>query len=419
MDKIVIQGGRPLRGKIRISGSKNAALPLMAASLLTADVCTFGNLPDLADIRTMAQLLQAMGVEVKMGSGRVKLSAKKISHTEASYDLVRTMRASVLVLGPLLARCGRARVSLPGGCAIGARPIDRHLKALEQMGAQIKLEQGYVEAEAAKLQGAVIHFEDVTVTGTENIMMAATLARGTTILHNAAREPEVSDLAVALNAMGACIQGYGSDTITITGVDALHGCDHQVMADRIEAGTFLVAAALTAGDIVVQGIESEIVAALLHKLAEVGARISVADHGIRLQGSKIIKSVDVATEPYPGFATDFQAQFMTLMALGDGVSIVTENIFENRYMHVAELKRMGADIKMDGNMAVVKGVPKLLGAPVMATDLRASASLVLAGLVAEGITEIHRVYHIDRGYEHIEQKFRKLGAKVKRAKVRY
>lgn len=419
MDKIVIEGGRKLSGKVEVSGSKNSALPIMAAAILSRGWNTFTRVPDLADIHTMAKLLSHMGIEVDEGKQKVKISADKIKHGEAPYDLVRTMRASVLVLGPLVARLGQARVSLPGGCAIGARPINRHLKALEEMGATITLEGGYVEAKAKRLKGARIRFDDITVTGTENIMMAATLAEGTTILENAAREPEVTDLAQMLCQMGARIEGAGTETITIEGVEELKGTDYEVMPDRIEAGTFLIGAAMNKGDVLVQGISPVIVAALIEKLKEVGATVTVERNQIHVQGMDIIKSVDVSTQPYPGFATDFQAQFVALMTHGDGTSVITENIFENRFMHVSELNRMGADIRLEGKTAVVRGNGGLLGAPVMATDLRASACLVLAGLAAKGITEIHRVYHIDRGYERIERKFRKLGARVKRAKVRY
>ena len=419
MDKIVIEGGHRLKGKVGVSGAKNAALPAMAASLLASGTSTISNVPDLADIQTMGKLLSHVGAEVKNGKRTLKINSDKVGKLDAPYDLVRKMRASVLVLGPLLARFGSARVSLPGGCAIGARPIDRHLKALEAMGADIKLEGGYVEATAKKLHGAEITFSDVTVTGTENIIMAAALAEGTTILKNAAREPEVVDLATLLNRMGGRIEGAGSDSITIVGVDQLRGCEHAIIPDRIEAGTFLIAACMTGGEVVVEGVTASLLPSVLEKLEEAGATIIPGKDFIKIIGPKRVRNVDVATNPFPGFATDFQAQFMALMALADGTSQITENIFENRFMHVAELKRMGADITLEGNRAIVRGVEKLLSAPIMATDLRASASLVLAALVAEGVTEIHRVYHIDRGYEHIEKKFRKLGARVRRAKVKY
>lgn len=419
MDKIVIQGGRRLKGKIKVSGAKNAALPIMASTLLTRGWNHFDNVPQLVDIHTMSNLLRVLGVVVKEGRQNLKISTDKIQSNEAPYDLVRTMRASVLVMGPLLARTGFARVSLPGGCLIGARPIDRHLKAFEEMGAEIKLEGGYVEAKAKKLKGTQIVFDDVTVTGTENVMMAATLASGITVIENAACEPEVEDLANALITMGAQIEGAGTKTITIDGVDELIGTEHEIMADRIEAGTFIMGACITGSEIIVSGIDRDYLSALISKLEETGAKIESENHGISIQGPKKLKSADVSTQPYPGFATDFQAQFMALMSVAGDTSLISENIFENRFMHAAELNRMGADIKLDGNKAIVRGVDKLLGAPVMATDLRASASLLLAGLVADDITEIHRVYHIDRGYEHIEHKFRKLGARIKRAKVKY
>ncbi|MBX7148972.1 UDP-N-acetylglucosamine 1-carboxyvinyltransferase [bacterium] len=419
MDKIIIEGGHKLHGTVKVSGAKNAALPILTASILTRETCTFSNMPDLADINTMVKLIAQFGIKAEPGKKKVKLTAQKITSTEAPYDLVRTMRASCLVLGPMLARMGVARVSLPGGCAIGARPIDRHLKALEEMGATIKLEGGYVEATCKKLKGARIYFDDITVTGTENIMMAATLAQGTTILENAAREPEVVDLANVLNAMGARVMGAGTDTITIEGVDELTGCDYAVMPDRIEAGTFLIGCILAGGEISVQDAVPEHLGSLLSRLSECGALYEIEKTTIHIKAPKEILPVNLNTQPYPGFATDFQAQFMAMMTRSNGVSLITENIFENRFMHVPELNRMGADIKLEGNTAIIKGVPYLTGAPVMATDLRASACLVVAGLAAQGITEIHRVYHLDRGYEHMERKFRKLGARVKRGKVKY
>lgn len=419
MDKIVIEGGRKLQGSVTVSGAKNAALPIMAAAILTDEAVHLSNVPQLADIHTMARLLDGFGVTVEEKKSQVVLTAKKITNQEAPYDLVRTMRASVLVLGPLLARTGHARVSLPGGCAIGARPINRHLKAFEAMGALITLENGYVEAKAKRLKGARIFFEDVTVTGTENVLMAACLAEGTSVLENCAKEPEVNDLAHMLVNMGAKIQGIGTETLTVEGVERLNGVRHRIMSDRIEAGTFLIGACMTGGEITVKGISAEHMPAILPKLEESGAIITVEPNQIHIQGPKEIKSTNVSTKPFPGFATDFQAQFMALMTLSTGTSLITETIFENRYMHVSELNRMGADIKIEGNTSVVQGVTKLLGAPVMATDLRASACLVLAGLAAQGITEIHRVYHIDRGYEGIERKFRALGARMKRAKVKY
>ncbi|MDX1386300.1 MAG: UDP-N-acetylglucosamine 1-carboxyvinyltransferase [bacterium] len=419
MDKIVIDGGRPLRGKIKISGAKNAALPIIAATLLTHGKTEITNLPKLADIRTMGRMLETLGLKVQSRNGRMKVQANGYRGHVAPYDLVRTMRASVLVLGPLLARKGKAKVSLPGGCAIGARPIDLHLKGLEAMGAKVKVEHGYVEAEAKQLKGVRYRFDTVTVTGTENLMMAATLAKGTTVLENAAQEPEVVDLANMLNSLGAKVEGAGTPTVTIEGVERLEGGEWRVMPDRIEAGTFLIAGCLPGSSLLIQGIDVPCVAALLEKLQEAGAKISLEDSGIKITAPKKIKPVDISTAPYPGFATDLQAQFMALMAVAEGSSVIRENIFENRFMHVGELIRMGAEIKLEGNTAFVRGVKNLSGAPIMATDLRASACLVLAGLAAEGITEISRVYHIDRGYEKIEKKFRKLGARVKRVKIKY
>ncbi|MFO1519400.1 MAG: UDP-N-acetylglucosamine 1-carboxyvinyltransferase [bacterium] len=419
MDKIVIKGGEKLKGKVKISGSKNAALPIMAATILSSGWNDLRNIPELRDISTMGKLLQELGVKVSTGSHRVKVHTNGFKNHVAPYELVKTMRASVLVLGPLVARLGKAKVSLPGGCAIGARPIDLHLKALEAMGAEIKIEHGYVDAACDKLKGAHVTFPYVTVTGTENVMMAATLAEGTTILDNAATEPEVVDLADFLIKMGAKIEGAGTRTIKIEGVKELQGTRHEVMADRIEAGTFMIGAALTQGEVLVDGIKPVYVQALTDKLKEAGVKVEEMNGGLKVSAPKKIQSVDIETAPYPGFATDFQAQFMALMTRAEGTSHIVENIFENRFMHVGELIRMGADIKIDGNRAVVKGLPNLSAAPIMATDLRASASLVLAGLAAEGITEIARVYHIDRGYEKIEKKFRKLGAKVKRVKVKY
>ncbi len=419
MYKIVIEGGRPLKGKIRISGSKNAALPILAATLLTEGKTEIRNCPELADIKTMIRLLEDLGLKIQAWNGKVKVQANGYRSHTAAYDLVRTMRASVLVLGPLLARKGKAKVSLPGGCAIGSRPIDLHLKGLEAMGADIKVEHGYVEAEAKRLRGATIHFDQVTVTGTENLMMAATLAQGTTVLENAAREPEVVDLARMLNCLGAKVEGAGSSTITIQGVESRPGGSYAVMPDRIEAGTFLIAGCLPGSRILVQDIDPELVEALLQKLRESGAKVESGAAGIEITAPKRLKSVDISTAPYPGFATDLQAQFMALMAVAEGSSVIRENIFENRFMHVGEMIRMGAEIKLEGNSAMIRGVKTLSGAPIMATDLRASASLVIAGLAAQGITEISRVYHIDRGYEKIEKKFRKLGARVKRVKVKY
>lgn len=417
MDKIVIQGGKKLNGKVKISGAKNAALPLLASSLLTAEENRFSHMPDLADIRTMCRLLSYLGCNIDQQKNKVIISAKKIPEKgEAPYELVRTMRASVLVLGPLLARTGYARVSLPGGCAIGARPINFHLKALSEMGAEIDLQNGYVEAKAKKLKGAKVHFEEVTVTGTENIMMSAVLANGTSYLENAACEPEVVDLAQALKKMGAKIQGEGTPIIEIEGVKELHGIDYEVMPDRIEAGTFLMACAMTGGEIELGGVSSELLPSLIEKLKEAGLKISENEKGLSVKSLGKLKSVDISTKPYPGFPTDFQAQFMAMMCLAQGTSVIKENIFENRFMHVAELNRMGANISIDGNTAVVKGVKSLFGAPVMATDLRASASLILAGLAASGTTEVLRIYHLDRGYESIEKKLKTLGASIRRTK---
>ena len=397
-----------------MSGAKNAALPLLFATLLSPGPHRLGNLPRLRDITTAERLLAELGAEVDSSNGTLKIATEQINSMEAPYELVRTMRASVLVLGPLLARYGKARVSLPGGCAIGARPINLHLKGLEAMGAEIHLESGYVEASAARLEGARIHFDVPTVGGTENLMMAATLARGTTILENAAREPEIIDLANALQGMGASIEGAGTDTITIEGVDDLSPMDYQVMPDRIEAGTFLVAAAMTGGRVGVKGGCSEHMEALLSKLEEAGATVAATPETLWVEGPQEIQSVNIKTQPHPGFPTDMQAQFMAMMSLGNGTSMITEAVFENRFMHVSELQRMGADISIEGHTAAVKGVSALHGAPVMATDLRASASLVLAGLAADNTTEISRIYHLDRGYENLEEKFRSLGADIER-----
>jgi UDP-N-acetylglucosamine 1-carboxyvinyltransferase len=416
MDKIVIHGGRRLDGEVRISGAKNAALPIMIASLLTEGWNTYHNIPDLVDIQTTKKLLKSFGVEIEDGPP-LRVNAGKITNSEASYELVKTMRASILVLGPLVARMGEARVSLPGGCAIGARPVNLHIKALEDMGAKIDLKDGYVVAKVKKLHGATIYFDPVTVTGTENIMMAATLADGRTILKNAAREPEVVNLAEVLNGMGAKVYGAGTDMITIEGVNRLNPYEARVMPDRIETGTFMIAAGVTGGDIRIVGCDPLHVDALTVKLKDVGMNIQAVDDGIRVIGTDMIRSIDVTTHPYPGFATDLQAQIMTLMTLSSGLSVISETVFENRFMHVSELMRMGADITIQGHTAVVRGIPKLKGAPVMATDLRASASLILAGLAAEGKTEVSRVYHLDRGYETIEKKFSELGADIVRVKA--
>ncbi len=413
MDKIVIHGGKRLAGEVRISGAKNAALPVIISSLLTEGWNTFHNIPDLMDVRTIKRLLASLGVKCE-GKETLRVNAGEITNCEASYDLVKTMRASVLVLGPLVARMGRAKVSLPGGCAIGARPINLHLKALQALGAEIDLKEGYVEARAERLKGATIYFDISTVTGTENIMMAAVLAEGTTIIKNAAREPEVVNLADVLNSMGANIRGAGTDVITIEGVKGLQPTEATVIPDRIEAGTYLMAAAMTEGDLTLMGCNGDYMEAPITKLKDTGLAISSVEGGLRVKGTREICSVDVKTLPYPGFPTDLQAQMMALMTVGKGISVIRETVFENRFMHVNELLRMGANIAIEGNSAIIKGVQNLRGAPVMATDLRASASLVLAGLAAEGKTEISRVYHIDRGYERIVEKLSSLGADIKR-----
>ena len=415
MDKLRIRGGVPLEGEARISGAKNAALPIMCAALLTAEPLALANVPSLMDVRTMAKLLRQMGVEASpLAEGRMTLHAARISDPTAGYDLVKTMRASVLVLGPLLARGGRARVSLPGGCAIGLRPVDQHVKGLQAMGATINIEHGYMNASAEQLRGARIVMDMVTVTGTENLMMAATLAEGTTLIENAAREPEVLDLARCLVAMGARIEGAGTDVIRIEGVRSLHGAEHTIMPDRIETGTYLAAAAATRGRIRLHGVAPETLDATLEKLREAGARIRIEGSTVELEARGRPSAVSVRTAPYPGFATDMQAQFMTLAAIAQGTALITETIFENRFMHALELQRLGADIAIQGNSAVVRGVERLQGASVMATDLRASAGLVIAGLVADGETIVDRIYHLDRGYEALEQKLSGLGARVAR-----
>ena len=418
MDKLVIRGGSPLLGTVRISGAKNAALPCMAAALLTEDEVTLENIPQVRDIETTRKLLAAMGAEVELGYGRAQhrttIQCSKLAAPEASYELVKTMRASTLVLGPLLARCGRARVSLPGGCAIGARPIDLHLKGLELLGARIIQDHGYVEATTDRLQGAEIVFDKITVTGTEDLLMAATLADGETVLQNCAREPEVADLADLLNKMGAKIQGAGTSTIHVKGVSKLHGAKHRIIPDRIEAGTFLIAGALTGGDVKVSGCDPAHLTSLLQKLQEVGVKTTHTVDAIRVMGDNPLKAADIDTEEYPGFPTDMQAQYMALATQADGTSIVTENIFENRFMHAQELVRMGANIKIEGRRAIVRGKTPLSAAAVLASDLRASASLVLAALVADGETIIDRVYHIDRGYENIEEKLKGIGAEIRR-----
>jgi len=418
MDKFVIRGGNPLLGTIRVSGAKNAALPAMAAALLTDEPVTLENIPQVRDIETTRKLLAAMGAEVELGYGRAQhrttICARNLSSPEASYDLVKQMRASSLVLGPLVARCGRARVSLPGGCAIGARPIDLHIKGLELLGARITQDHGYVEATADRLKGAEIIFEKITVTGTEDLLMAATLADGETLLQNCAREPEVADLADLLNKMGAQIEGAGTSTIHVKGVGKLHGAKHRIIPDRIEAGTFIIAGALTGGDVNVTACEPHHLGALLAKLHEVGVKTAQTAESVRVMGDAPFKAADVSTEEYPGFPTDMQAQYMVLATQAEGTSMVTENIFENRFMHVLELVRMGAHIKIEGHRAIVRGKAPLSAAAVQASDLRASASLVLAALVAEGESIIDRVYHIDRGYEHIEEKLRGVGAQIRR-----
>ncbi|MBS4096646.1 MAG: UDP-N-acetylglucosamine 1-carboxyvinyltransferase [Sulfuricella sp.] len=415
MDKLVIQGGVPLNGEIRISGAKNAALPILCAALLTEEPLAISNVPHLRDVTTTLELLNQMGVEVSVNDKlKVELTAAKLPNLVAPYELVKTMRASILVLGPMLARFGEAKVSLPGGCAIGSRPVDLHIKGLQAMGAEIDIEHGYILARAKRLKGARIFMDMVTVTGTENLMMAATLAEGTTVLENAAREPEVTDLAHCLIAMGANIEGVGSDILTIHGVERLHGAAYPVMPDRIETGTFLVAAAATGGSIRLRDTRTDILDSVLDKLREAGANIEHDDNSISLSMSGPLKSVNVRTAPYPAFPTDMQAQFMALNTIADGAATVTETIFENRFMHVQELRRLGANIEVEGNTAIVRGIPKLDGAIVMATDLRASASLVIAGLIAQGETTIERIYHIDRGYECIEEKLSQLGARIKR-----
>ena len=415
MQKLVIQGGTPLTGEVYISGAKNAALPILCASLLTEETLKIENVPQLNDVTTMLALLRQMGIDITQdGKQGVELTAASLSNLAAPYEMVKTMRASILVLGPMLARAGKAMVSLPGGCAIGLRPVDQHIKGLQAMGAEIKIEHGYIHAHAKRLTGARIAMDLVTVTGTENLMMAATLANGTTILENAAREPEVTNLADCLIAMGAKIYGAGGDTVTIEGVRTLHSATHRVMPDRIETGTFLVAAAASGGEIYLRNTRADILTAVLDTLREAGATIKSEQDWISLKMKSVLKSVNLRTAPYPDFPTDMQAQFMVLNSVAKGTSIMTETIFENRFMHVQELKRMGANIEVEGNTAVVHGVAGLDGTNVMATDLRASASLVLAGLIAQGETTIERIYHLDRGYEHIDEKLTRLGAKVRR-----
>jgi UDP-N-acetylglucosamine 1-carboxyvinyltransferase len=427
MDKIRIRGGRPLNGAIPISGAKNAALPLMTACLLTDQTLTLGNLPHLADIATLATLLAQHGVALEMRGGApngghvgrvLALTARDITNTTAPYELVRKMRASVLVLGPLVARCGLARVSLPGGCAIGTRPVDLHIKGLVALGAEIELTEGYIQASApGGLRGGRFVFPQVSVGATENLLMAACLAKGETVLVNVAREPEVNDLAHCLVAMGAEIDGIGTDTLRIVGRDRLHGAHHEVTADRIEAGTYAMAAAITGGEVELVGVRAEAISAVSEKLQEAGVTVAATERGLRISRvNRPLEGVDVMTEPFPGFPTDLQAQIMALMATAHGASMITETIFENRFMHVPELCRMGANINVHQASAMVRGVPKLTGAPVMATDLRASVSLVLAGLAAEGETVVHRVYHLDRGYERLEEKLSACGADIERVR---
>jgi UDP-N-acetylglucosamine 1-carboxyvinyltransferase len=424
MDKLLITGGKPLAGEIAISGAKNAALPLLCAALLTKEPVTFTNVPDLNDIGTMLKLLVQMGVKVsreKVGAGgtavsSVTLDASGLNNPVAPYEMVKTMRASILVLGPLVARTGEARVSLPGGCAIGARPVDQHIKGLTAMGAEVSVEQGYVHARVSRLKGARLFTDMVTVTGTENLMMAACLADGETVIENAAREPEVVDLANCLVAMGARISGAGSDVIRIQGVDSLHGATHRIMPDRIETGTYLCAAAATGGDVRLTRTSSAYLDAVIDKLMDSGCEITTEREAIRLRAPERLTAVSIRTAPYPAFPTDMQAQFMAINCVANGTAVMRETIFENRFMHAVELIRLGADIKIDGNTAFVTGRPKLDGAAVMATDLRASASLVIAGLVAQGETLIERIYHLDRGYEGLEHKLVALGADVRRVK---
>lgn len=418
MDRLVIAGGRRLAGEVAISGAKNAALPILCAALLTREPLTLSNVPALNDVRTMLKLLEQMGVRVVREGDTVTLNAGALDNPVAPYELVKTMRAAILVLGPLVARHGEARVSLPGGCAIGARPVDQHIKGLVAMGAQVAVDHGYIQASATRLKGARIFTDMVTVTGTENLMMAACLAQGETVIENAAREPEVVDLAQCLNAMGARVSGAGTDVIRIQGVERLHGAHHRVMPDRIETGTYLAAAAITGGEVRLTGTSAGYLDAVIDKLMDAGCEIvsekSPSHEAIRLKAPPRLKAVSIRTAPYPAFPTDMQAQFMALNTVAEGTAVIRETIFENRFMHAVELTRLGADIRIDGNTAVVTGVEKLTGATVMATDLRASASLVIAGLVAEGETVVDRIYHLDRGYERLEAKLAALGAEIRR-----
>ena len=416
MDKLIIHGGTPLKGDIRISGAKNAALPILSATLLTDEPVTIGNVPHLHDVTTTIELLGLMGAKITIDERmRIEIDNGQINRFFAPYELVKTMRASILVLGPLLARYGKADVSLPGGCAIGSRPVNLHLQGLSAMGADITVEGGYIRATADRLKGAHLALDIVTVTGTENLMMAATLADGVTVIENAAREPEVIDLALCLNKMGAKVSGAGTDRIEIEGVETLHGADYDILPDRIETGTYLVAAAMTGGNIRLKNTQPKLLESVLAKLIEAGAKIEIEDNAISLDmNGKKPKAVDIHTSPFPGFPTDMQAQFTAMNCIAEGSGVITETVFENRFMHVHELQRMGADLKLEGNTTITKGVEHLTCAPVMATDLRASASLVLAGLVAEGETVVERIYHIDRGYETIEEKLSQLGANIKR-----
>jgi UDP-N-acetylglucosamine 1-carboxyvinyltransferase len=414
MDKLLIRGGRRLAGEIEIAGAKNAALPILCAGLLTADTLALSNVPKLQDVATMQKLLRQMGLAIEQKGATLELCGRDVAKLEAPYEMVKTMRASILVLGPLLARFGEAKVSLPGGCAIGSRPVDQHIKGLQAMGAEIRIEAGYIYAKAKRLKGARIVTDMITVTGTENLLMAATLADGVTVLENAAREPEVSDLANLLVAMGAKIEGIGSDRLVVTGVSALHGASHAVVADRIETGTFLCAVAAAGGDVLLKNARADLLDAVVDKLRDAGAVLTSGEDWIRVQMARRPKAVSFRTTEYPGFPTDMQAQVMALNCIAEGGSRVTETIFENRFMHVQELNRLGASIETDSHTAVVHGVDKLVGAPVMATDLRASASLVIAGLAAEGETLIDRIYHLDRGYDRMEVKLSAVGADIQR-----
>jgi len=416
VDKLRIEGGTRLAGDVAVSGAKNAALPLMCAALLSEEPVTLHNVPDLNDVGTMARLLSRMGVGVERDAGSMTLCARAVTSAEAPYDLVKTMRASILTLGPLVARCGEARVSLPGGCAIGARPVDQHIKGLEAMGAEVRVEQGYILARARRLHGARVVTDMVTVTGTENLMMAAAIAEGETVIENAAREPEVVDLANCLVAMGAQVSGAGTGVIRVRGVRTLSGAVHRIMPDRIETGTLLCAAAVTGGEVRLTSTSSAYLDAVIDKLMDAGCEIVAERDAIRLRAPDRLAAVNLRTAAYPGFPTDMQAQFMALDAVADGIGVIRETIFENRFLHAVELQRLGADIRIDGNMAVVKGVVELDGASVMATDLRASACLVIAALVAKGETLVDRIYHLDRGYEHIEQKLSQLGARIRRVR---